>query len=762
MILTAALLLASATAGMAQQKPAEAAPAATTGVTGTLDFGFRATSVSGDEARYERYRDLRNGAYTDITFGKETEKSLFDFKASNIGYRDQYYAGACESSKINFTAYFDGVPLNYCYNCATPWVESQKGVFTLDPAARTQVQNKVPGVVGIPTTAAALATPSIYRGLAKTTEIQALRNTFGAGFDYKANEDLTLNVSVTNTSKSGHQPFGMSFAFNNANELAMPLDNNTLDFSVGMEWAKQNGMFRASYDRSAFSNSLNAIEWDNPLRVTDYNNGLVPPNGPYDPSGYSNGNGPAKGRISSFPDNTMSVVSFMGLYKFGRHTTVNGTMQFIDQTQNDDLIPWTTNSVINTPLVWATFPEIAALPRNTAEAKVSGANGLVNFTTRPTSKLGFNAKYRHNAHNSLSRPFEAVEYVRFDAVPEETGSAAEGHSIVRDTFDATVSYAIMPMTSLRVGYIYDNSARTGRAHNDMRDNTFKVTLDATGNQYVTLRFGYEMTARKGYGFSEMAIEEGGAQPGLRFYDEADRDRNRFNVQAAFMASDKMDVTASIGYIKDKYKGPGMEFGLLDNKNTTYNVGVNFMPSAEMTFGMNYGHDTMNAFQMSRNANPAPDPQWTDPNRNWTMTNDEAVNNFDLYFDVKAKKFDVHFGYTLSDSDNALKLGGPRVDPAVAGSLAATKDANGNVTFEQLPNVTNKWQLYGFNVRIPFSEKLALGAGYWYEKFDITDFATINLPGTDQPRIDYLGEISTGYANRPYKGGTGTVRLIYSF
>ena len=28
--------------------------------------------------------------------------------------------------------------------------------------------------------------------------------------------------------------------------------------------------------------------------------------------------------------------------------------------------------------------------------------------------------------------------------------------------------------------------------------------------------------RVGTGFSEMAIEEGGAQPGLRFYDEADR------------------------------------------------------------------------------------------------------------------------------------------------------------------------------------------------------------------------------------------------
>ena len=65
----------------------------------------------------------------------------------------------------------------------------------------------------------------------------------------------------------------------------------------------------------------------------------------------------------------------------------------------------------------------------------------------------------------------------------------------------------------------------------MRDQAFRATWDTTGNQYVSLRVGYEHVARKGFGFSEMAIEEGGAQPGLRFYDEADRDRNRVNILA---------------------------------------------------------------------------------------------------------------------------------------------------------------------------------------------------------------------------------------
>ena len=325
--------------------------------------------------------------------------------------------------------------------------------------------------------------------------------------------------------------------------------------------------------------------WDNPFQAQDYSNGLVPP-GPalYDPSGYSNGNGPARGRMSTFPDSTMSVVSFMGVYKLARRTSLNGTIQIIDQSQNDDLIPWTTNGVINQSLVWATFPGLTELPRETAEAKVRSVNALLNFRTRFNNTVGLKAKYRHNTHDNMTRPFDAVEYVRFDAVPEETGGTAEGHDIVRDTFDTYVSFNTTPFSTFRIGYGYDNFDRTGRAHNNMRDQSFRLTWDTTGFQFVSLRAGYERVARKGFGFSEQAIEEGGAQPGLRFYDEADRDR--VNFVATFMPVGKVDITASVTYMKDNYGGPGLEFGLLDNTSHAFNIGVDFTPIATIDFGVN--------------------------------------------------------------------------------------------------------------------------------------------------------------------------------
>ena len=68
-----------------------------------------------------------------------------------------------------------------------------------------------------------------------------------------------------------------------------------------------------------------------------------------------------------------------------------------------------------------------------------------------------------------------------------------------------------------------------------------------------------------------------------------------------------------------------------------------------------------------------------------------------------------------------------------------------------------------------SKQVGFGLGYWYEKLDVLDYATIDTngsvgfsPATGVPKIDYLGEISTGYGNRPYKGQTFFVRLLAKF
>ena len=741
--LATVLLCASAWSARAQQ-PAAAAPAAPT--FGTVDFGFRAGTVDGDEARYERYRDLRDGAFSRIRFGKDTGEYAFAAGADNIGYRDQQYFANYASGRTRASGSWNSIPLNYSYLTSTPWVETSPGVFALDVAARTAVQNKVPGVVGVPQTVANLATPSIYRTLAVPFDLQSRRDVASGRLSYDLTHDLGFNIVAATTRKSGNQPFGMSFAFNNANELAMPIDNRTNDVSAGLEYVNPQGMLRVAWDASWFKNQIHEVLWDNPLRATDTN--------PIDPSGYSNGNGPARGRMSMPPSNSFNTVSTTGLYKMAPRTTINGMLSFTAMNQNDALIPWTSNGVINTPATFVTFPNLAAVPRATAEASVHGLNGMLNFTSRPNSFFGLSMRYRFNDHRNLTPAFDATEYVRFDAVPEETGGVTEHFDIRENTFDLEGTFNLMKFTSLKLGYIYDDFNRTGRAYSDSRDYTFRSAVDVVGQQYITVRAMFDHATRIGSGFSEASVEEGGSQPGVRFYDEADRDRNRGTLLVVVNPVSLLDVTASISKGRDVYNGPGHEFGLLDNDNNSATVGLGVTPSDAVSFGVNYGRDRFTSNQKSRNANPAPDPQFTDPSRDWTMNNDEVVNNFDVYVDLPKliEKTNLRVAYDYSDSNNAFLFGGPRIL-----SLAAIGQ------FIPLPDVTNQWHRFSAEAHYQMTRQVGLAVGYLFEKLDVVDFNTIDLPGQPGvPRIDWLGEINTGYGNRPYKGNTASVRVVYLF
>jgi len=767
---TSALVLACAGLSRAQTPAADGV--SLFGLKGTIDFGFRGTDYDGDGARYERYRDLRSGVFSRIVLGDENERRRVAVRVENAGYRDGFYGAEYNAGRTRVAGSFDSIPLNYSYLTMTPWTETATGVFELDDTIQGLVQNRTPGVVGIPTTVAQLATPSLYRINARQFDLRSRRDTIAASVGHDFTPALGLSVSVSSYKRGGSQPFGMSFAFNNANELPIPLDNRTNNVNAGLEYATEQGSIRVGWEASYFNNQISEVVWDNPVRLTDF--------APYDPNGYSNGNGPARGRMSMPPSNSMNMVNTTGLYRLAPRTTVSGSVAFVAMNQNEALIPWTINSAVANPGVYASFPGLASLPRATAEAKVHGLNGVFNFTTRPNNFFGLNMRYRVNDHRNLTPAFDAREYVRFDAVPEDVEHGiSQNFNIRQNTFDLTGTFKVAKFTAINLGYIYDDYERTGRSFSDMRDYTLRASVDTLGNRWVTVRAAFDHTTRIGSGFSEASLEDGGLQPGLRFYDESDRDRDRGSVLVVLTPGSAMDVTFQFAKGRDIYKGEGHEFGLLNNDNTTVNIGASWAPVTQVTMGANYGRDKYNSHQSARNANPpcalnvppcAPGTydSWFDPNRTWFLDNDENVNNFLAFVDVEQliPKTDLRFSYDYSDSDQAFMHSGPRITALATNAILTAGDTRpcaAGVTscFEALPNVTNKWQRLTADLRYGITSRIGLAASYWWEKFAVSDFATLDL-APDMPRIDYLGLLSTGYGNRPYKGSTGFLRLLYSF
>jgi hypothetical protein len=393
---------------------------------------------------------------------------------------------------------------------------------------------------------------------------------------------------------------------------------------------------------------------------------------------------------------------------------------------------------------------------------------------------GITVRYRYNKRDVRTPIFDATEYVRFDAVPEEI---EEGFSPQFDNsrhiFDANVSLTPIRWGTFRVGYGHEAIERHGRGFADVGEHIFRASFDTFTSRYVTVRAAVDTGRRRGTGFVETATwletedltlitGPGGTQPTLRYYDEADRNRTRGSLLVTVMPRDSVDLFVQFAGGKDTYLAdpsapvsrPGEQFGLLNSQVTTWNVGVNVHPTDVLAFGANYGRDTYGSLQRSRAANPPPDPTWTDPSRDWTLDNDDRINTANLYLDLlrAVRKTDIRFAYDYSDSNNSFAHGGPRV---------ATLAAAGQ--FIPLPDVENRWHRLTADVQYFLTQRAGIGAGYYFEKLRIEDFNTIDTngpvsfaPATGQPRIEWLGGLITGYGNRPYTGHTVYLRALYRF
>lgn len=791
---TAAALLVASLEARAQTPPTKPEPPAVPSL-GALDLGFRGGDVSGDEARFERYRDLRQGVTSFIQLKRLAEKYRFEASAANIGYRDQRYLGEYTDGKLTVSGLFDSIPMNYLYDAPLIWKNEGGGRFSLPIALRQAVQGPTNAVgdgtaVGVPcapglgpttcnasTAALAIANRSIYNSIITPGDIAVKREIAGLKFVYIPTPALGVNVDFSSTGRTGSMPWNMSFAFNNTNQLPAPIDQRNNELKAGTEWVNAKGMLRVDYWGSFFTNDIQTLTWDNPIRATDYNTGLAVP---FDASAYSNGNGAAFGQAALWPGNTLNSFGLTGLLKTIPKTTVNGNVQLTYMRQNESLLPWSVNQTVTSPATLALYPGLRALPRTSAEAAVNGLNAVVNATSRPARYLTLQARYRYNQHDNNTPSFDGRTFVTFDGavrtftddpLTHHVEGMSEYFQITRKNFDANATFRLADYGSLRVGYANELFDREGRGFSEVADNALRLAYDAQLFERLTVRASLDSSRRRGDGYilSGIDYETGpaGTQPGLRYFDEADRDRTRGAVVLSATPIDTVGVFVQFSTTRDTFLGDDSipagreQFGLLSQDVDAVVGGVDFTPNDVVHVGVSLGRDEFSALQKSRNANPPPDPSWIDPARNWTLDNNEVVKTYMAYLDLVGlanSKADIRVSYEFNDSQNAFTYGGPRIPVLQAAG-----------TFVPLPNVVNEWNRFTADVKYYFTPKVGVGIGYWFDKFDVTDFGTLDANGpqgftaaTGTPRIDWLGGLLTGYGNRPYEGSRVFARLLYRF
>jgi len=688
--------------------PPQAAEQAEVGTLSTLrkvDFGYRFTGFSdnSDEARYQRYRDLRDGVFVEgFRWGSDSDKTFYSARATHVGYRDQQYAlNYMKFGKLRASFEFNQIPVNFSQDTRTAFTEAGTGNLDLGSLPQ-QVQTGA-------------ATTAIYNTQAGTFDLRLKRSIADARLVYSATSHLDLGVTFKNTEKEGTQPWAGTFGFGDAVELAVPVDTRTTELGVAGEWTGERGQMRVGYDGSFFRNNVNTIVWDNPLRFTD-----------------STTAGPAQGRMAIWPNSTVNTGNVSGLVKINERSQATAYVSLGNWTQDDALIPFTINGAL--PAV--------PLARPTADTSAFVTATAFTFNTRPTRRLWLNARFRSYDYDNNTPIMAVPTTVSYDTT---VVAFAEGEtspfSFTRKAVDVEASWTPQAFAAFRAGYTRETVKQEFRVVDDTTENTFRLSADTTRLRWLTLRAVYEHNTRTGSGVDEQALDDIGEQVSLRQFDISDKNADRFSgiFIVAPTASLSLNATAFVG----RENRPDTEFGLRSNDNDGVGAGIDYVPDERVSFAASYLYEKYSALQASRQANPG--VQFDDPTRDWTTDSADNAHTFMLTADfVKLwAKTDLRVGYESSHARSTYVYG-----------LAP------NTTLppvSQLPPVVNNRDRITADGRYMLTRNVGVGLVYWYEKYSVENFST--SPET-MNTIAMPSFVTLGYVYRPYTANTLWARLTY--
>jgi MtrB/PioB family decaheme-associated outer membrane protein len=672
----------------------------------SIEFGARLTDASGDVARFMRFEDLRSGVLLDrARYTREKDTRLVHFEVDRLGWRDQHLSALFDRfGKLQAWFDFRGVPFRYDDDTRTIFTEASPGVWRLDDAVQLGIQNRT-------TTLAAAA-----QTLAVPFQLRTQRNVSEGGLRYHATEQLEIGFTTRVQRRDGYQPWGAGFGMTTPMELAAPIDDRTTDIGTSVEWASHGRLVRAGYDGSWYTNHADTLIWDSPVRATDL------------------ATASSQGRMPRWPTSSTHTISAAASTGLPGRSRLTGSVARSQWLQDVDLLPFTINTALTSP----------ALERSSVEGEAAVTSALIRFTSRPSSVVWLNATVRHYDFDNRTPVLDVPNQIKYDqAVQVATIPETEPLSFSRGIIDLEASLTPFRHGAIRVGYSREAVDRTFRLFEETVDNTLRLAYDVMSLDKLTVRADLTRSKRTGTGLDEEVFSDIGEQVSLRQFDIADRTRTQGTMIVTVMPTDLFSISAWAGGGTDDR--PDAQFGLADTSFGTYAVGVDAAPREGVTFGLQYGFERFSSLQRSRQANPPPSPQFTDPTRDWSTDGRERVHTVTASADVLKgiPKTQLRLAYDHSRSRSTYAYG-----------LAPNSTLTTPV---QLPAITNAWHSATLDLRYAVRRQISLGLGYRHDRFDINDYA-LNPSTID--RLVFGSLLLMGITDRPYTANSVVAKVIY--
>lgn len=621
-------------------------------------------------AKFNEYRDIRDGVYGSINLKYDTPKQYIFFESKDIAYHTQsYLLEGGRWDMFSLALYYNEIPHNFTYDARSLYEGVGTKVLTY------------PG-----------ATPVTDPTGWNTFDYSVRRKNMGAGLKFDYLNPFYLDVHVDQQRKSGVYPLGAAGTSPGGIAIELPVNINYTTNNIKLEtgYSTKPLFLSVNYLYSRFQNDDGLQYFRNPANADTAS---------------------ATDALSLPPENDYSKFGFKGGVALPFNSKVSVDLSSARARSSAKLAD---SYVANVP------GGLTGITLSSPYFNGNVSTDQLNLALTSNPKPFFNAKIFYKYYNKDNKS---------DIITTTDGAEVQNNHLFdyrKNIYGIEAGLKLPAQFRITAAYSF---TKTERAREDLpknRDNLIDLGLKWSALKFMNVKVGYELLDRAAeFGVPMAPVVD--LETWVRRFDAAAQIRNTYKASVEFYPLDTLSLNIGYKYKQSDYKDTIL--GLTNMKTQEVNADVNWQIHKRVRLFGYFDFEQRTLEQFQRQTTVADDPA-TSPTAtafNWTSASKENSYGYGVGADISI----ITDKLTLNLSHNSIKSDGT-VDytylrGAVALPVGQTQD---NIDL----NIWDNYQLNNFVAKATYqvTKMVAVTGAYAFESFLYDDSQYNNylyVPGT---------------------------------
>jgi len=499
------------------------------------------------------------------------------------------------------------------------------------------------------------------------------RDIYGLGFDLSPTQRWKLRVDYTRQEREGMNRSSGSFLFN-AVEFANPIDYASDDLEVALNYSADTWQIGVTYFGSVFKNDISSLTWDNPYTALP---------------------GVDTGQLALPPDNESHQVALAGSMVLPARTTINGQLSLGHMTQNDDLLPYTTNTLLPTN----------PLPAASADAEVDTLNVNLRAVSSPWSGVTLEGELRYNEFDNKT-PINGYDFIVTDTVPTSNPAPNTAYDYERRDIKLRGEYRTKIGMKLYAGLDNQRFERNRQDRNHTTTNRLWFRLRSRLGNNADLDLDLFAENRDGSSYDTADNPTAPENPLMRKYNMANRERTGIRLRGSVFGGERTDFGWEVEVGEDRYNDSAI--GLTDSEYLHLGADFTYLLSQSASVYASVYNEQIETEQRNSQSFSAPD---------WSASTDDRFTT-------------VTMGVTYPGLLGPLDA---NIDYTWSQSVGETHNNTSGLP-TSFPDLRSTRQNIRLGLSYPYSDSLSFGFDYLFESLDSDDWS---LDGVNPDTISNL-------------------------